>query len=106
MVQGRDGALLVEVFVVEVFVGIEVLLVEVVLLVGVFLVGVLLLGAFTVLGHYVRELGLLSLPEAVAQGADYVVVGRPILAAPDPRAAVAALEAAVGAAPATERTHA
>jgi orotidine-5'-phosphate decarboxylase len=48
----------------------------------------------------------LSLPEAVAQGADYVVVGRPILAAPDPRAAVAALEAAVNAAPATERTHA
>jgi orotidine-5'-phosphate decarboxylase len=48
----------------------------------------------------------LSLPEALAQGADYVVVGRPILSAPDPRAAVAALAAALGSAPSTERTHA
>jgi orotidine-5'-phosphate decarboxylase len=48
----------------------------------------------------------LSLPEAVAQGADFVVVGRPILGAPDPRAAVAALAASLGPAPSTERTHA
>lgn len=48
----------------------------------------------------------LSLSEAVAQGADYVVVGRPVLASPDPRAAVAALEASLGSAPTTERTHA
>ncbi|HEY7727755.1 MAG TPA: orotidine-5'-phosphate decarboxylase [Candidatus Eisenbacteria bacterium] len=48
----------------------------------------------------------LTLPEAIAQGADYVVVGRPILGAADPRAAVAALEASLGPAPATERTHA
>lgn len=48
----------------------------------------------------------LSLPEAIARGADYVVVGRPILEAPDPRAAVAALAASLGSAPMTERTHA
>ena len=48
----------------------------------------------------------LSLPEAIAQGADYVVVGRPILAAPDPKAAVAALEASLGPDTATERTRA
>lgn len=48
----------------------------------------------------------LSLPQAIAQGADYVVVGRPILAAPDPRAAVAAMEASIHSAPTTERTHA
>lgn len=47
----------------------------------------------------------LSLPEAIALGADYVVVGRPILAAPDPGAVVAALEAALGVPPATERMH-
>ena len=34
----------------------------------------------------------LSLPEAFARGADYVVVGRPILEAPDPRAVVAAYQ--------------
>ena len=48
----------------------------------------------------------LSLPEAIAKGADYVVVGRPILAAPDPRAAVAAMEASIHSASTTERTHA
>ena len=39
----------------------------------------------------------LSLPEAFARGADYVVVGRPILEASDPKAAVAAFEASVAA---------
>ncbi len=48
----------------------------------------------------------LSLPEAISQGADYVVVGRPILAAPDPRAAVAAMEASIHSAAATERMRA
>jgi orotidine-5'-phosphate decarboxylase len=48
----------------------------------------------------------LTLPEAIGQGADYVVVGRPVTAAPDPRAAVAALAASLGPAPTTERTHA
>jgi orotidine-5'-phosphate decarboxylase len=33
--------------------------------------------------------------EAVAQGADYIVVGRPILAAPDPRAAAVAIVASL-----------
>jgi orotidine-5'-phosphate decarboxylase len=47
----------------------------------------------------------LSLPEAFARGADYVVVGRPILEASDPKAAVAAFEAAAAASP-SERTNA
>jgi len=34
----------------------------------------------------------LSLAEALARGADYVVVGRPVLEAPDPRAVVAAYQ--------------
>lgn len=37
----------------------------------------------------------LSLPEAFARGADYVVVGRPVLNAADPRAVLAAYETAV-----------
>ena len=37
----------------------------------------------------------LSLPEAFAKGADYVVVGRPILEADDPRAVVASYDEAV-----------
>jgi orotidine-5'-phosphate decarboxylase len=37
----------------------------------------------------------LSLPEALALGADYVVVGRPILESPDPSAVVASYEAAM-----------
>jgi len=41
----------------------------------------------------------LSLPEAFSRGADYVVVGRPILEASDPKAAVAAFEASVAATP-------
>jgi orotidine-5'-phosphate decarboxylase len=45
----------------------------------------------------------LSLPDAFARGADYVVVGRPILEAPDPRAAVAAFEASLAAAAAPQR---
>ena len=36
----------------------------------------------------------LSLPEAFARGADYVVVGRPVLEASDPRAVLAAYEVA------------
>lgn len=48
----------------------------------------------------------LSLPEAFARGADFVVVGRPILEASDPKAAVAAFEAAVAAMPSPERTNA
>jgi orotidine-5'-phosphate decarboxylase len=47
----------------------------------------------------------LSLPEAFARGADFVVVGRPILQASDPRAAIAAFEASVAATAATERTR-
>ena len=39
----------------------------------------------------------LSLPEAFSRGADFVVVGRPILEASDPKAAVAAFEASVAA---------
>jgi len=48
----------------------------------------------------------LSLPEAFARGADYVVVGRPILEASDPKAAVAAFEASVAAPLPPERTNA
>jgi len=40
----------------------------------------------------------LSLPEAFARGADYVVVGRPILESPDPKSTVAAYEASLVAA--------
>jgi orotidine-5'-phosphate decarboxylase len=47
----------------------------------------------------------LSLPEAFTRGADYVVVGRPILEAKDPKAAVAAFEASVAAAVSSERTR-
>ncbi len=36
--------------------------------------------------------------EAIARGADYLVIGRPIVAAPDPVAAAAAFEVSVGAA--------
>jgi len=45
----------------------------------------------------------LSLPEALAGGADYVVVGRPILEATDPKAVLASYEAAVNAPISTER---
>ncbi|MED4604247.1 orotidine 5'-phosphate decarboxylase, partial [Paenibacillus validus] len=34
-------------------------------------------------------------PEAFAQGTDYVVIGRPITTAPDPRAALEAIIASV-----------
>ena len=47
----------------------------------------------------------LSLPEAFARGADFVVVGRPILEATDPKAAVAAFEASVAATATNERTR-
>ena len=47
----------------------------------------------------------LSLPEAFARGADYVVVGRPILEAADPRGVVAAYEAALGTSNHSERTR-
>ena len=45
----------------------------------------------------------LSLPEAFARGADYVVVGRPILDAPDPRGVLTSYEASL-ASLTTERT--
>jgi len=48
----------------------------------------------------------LSLPEAFLRGADYVVVGRPILESPDPRATVAEFEASLAAAVAKERAGA
>jgi orotidine-5'-phosphate decarboxylase len=47
----------------------------------------------------------LSLPEAIARGADFIVVGRPISEASDPRAVVAAYEASLASSP-TERTQA
>jgi orotidine-5'-phosphate decarboxylase len=46
----------------------------------------------------------LSLPEAFARGADYVVVGRPILDSPDPRAVLASYEVSLAAHLSTERT--
>jgi orotidine-5'-phosphate decarboxylase len=46
----------------------------------------------------------LSLAEAFARGADFVVVGRPILEAPDPRAVLAAYEASLAAHLSSERT--
>ncbi len=48
----------------------------------------------------------LSLTEAFARGADYVVVGRPILESADPRETLAAYEAALAAAFHKERTDA
>lgn len=48
----------------------------------------------------------LSLPEAFARGADFVVVGRPILESKDPHAVVAAYDAALAAAMTNERTNA
>jgi orotidine-5'-phosphate decarboxylase len=46
----------------------------------------------------------LSLAEAFARGADFVVVGRPILESKDPRATVAAYEASLAPFPQMERT--
>lgn len=46
----------------------------------------------------------LSLPEALARGADYVVVGRPILESSDPRAVLASYEASLNSHLSTERT--
>jgi orotidine-5'-phosphate decarboxylase len=48
----------------------------------------------------------LSLPEAIGRGADFIVVGRPISEASDPRAVVAAYEASLASSPASERTQA
>ena len=48
----------------------------------------------------------LSLPEAFARGADFVVVGRPILESKDPHAVVAAYDAALAATMTNERTNA
>jgi len=48
----------------------------------------------------------LSLPEALGRGADFIVVGRPISEAGDPRAVVAAYEASLASSPASERTQA
>jgi orotidine-5'-phosphate decarboxylase len=48
----------------------------------------------------------LSLAEAFARGADYVVVGRPILESADPRGAVAAYEASLATAFHQERADA
>jgi orotidine-5'-phosphate decarboxylase len=48
----------------------------------------------------------LSLAEAFARGADYVVVGRPILESADPRGTVAAYEASLAAAFSKERADA
>ncbi|HEU4724628.1 MAG TPA: orotidine-5'-phosphate decarboxylase [Candidatus Eisenbacteria bacterium] len=48
----------------------------------------------------------LSLPEAFARGADFVVVGRPILDAADPKGAVDAFEASVAALASSERNRA
>ena len=47
-----------------------------------------------------------QLPEAIACGADYVVVGRPISEASDPRAVVAAYEASLASHRSSERTQA
>ncbi|HXF58221.1 MAG TPA: orotidine-5'-phosphate decarboxylase [Candidatus Saccharimonadales bacterium] len=46
----------------------------------------------------------LSLPEAFARGADFVVVGRPILESPDPRATIRSYEASLASHLSTERT--
>ncbi len=46
----------------------------------------------------------LSLPEAFQRGADFVVVGRPILGAQDPRAVLASYEAALRSPLSSERT--
>ncbi|HYQ96251.1 MAG TPA: orotidine 5'-phosphate decarboxylase / HUMPS family protein, partial [Candidatus Eisenbacteria bacterium] len=46
----------------------------------------------------------LSLKEALSRGADYVVVGRPILEAQDPHAVVAAYEASLTSSLSIERT--
>jgi orotidine-5'-phosphate decarboxylase len=41
--------------------------------------------------------------EAFARGADHIVVGRPILAAPDPRAAALAIQAEISQATSTKK---
>ncbi len=46
----------------------------------------------------------LSIQEAIGRGADYVVMGRPVLQARDPHALLAAYEAALGQPPSTERS--